>query len=118
MDRGAASTRLPGFWTRLAEAAEEGRRSGSLIEIRAVLALAHQQRGDLPAALESLETALRLAEPEGYVRTFVDEGPPMAALLAAAADRGIAPQYVGRLLAAFADDDAPARRRSPAWSSR
>ena len=87
--------------TRLAEAAEEGRRSGSLIEIRAAQALAHQQRGDLPAASASLEAALTLAEPEGYVRTFVDEGPPMATLLEAAADRGIAPQYVGRLLAAF-----------------
>ena len=64
--------------TRLAQAAEEGRRSGSLIEIRAVQALAHQLRGDLPAALDSLEAALTLAEPEGYVRTFVDEGPPMA----------------------------------------
>ena len=86
---------------RLARAAEEGRRSGSLIEIRVVQALARQLRGDLPAALESLEAALRLAEPEGYVRTFVDEGPPMAILLEAAADEGIAPQYVGRLLAAF-----------------
>ena len=39
-------------------------------------ALAHQARGDLPAALAPLERALTLAEPEGYVRIFVDEGPP------------------------------------------
>ncbi|HWM74329.1 MAG TPA: LuxR C-terminal-related transcriptional regulator, partial [Nocardioides sp.] len=68
--------------------------------IRVVQALGYEQRGDLQGALESLEAALRLAEPEGYVRTFVDEGPPMATLLEAAADEGIAPQYVARLLAA------------------
>ena len=56
---------------------------------------------DVPAALATLERALALAEPEGYVRTFVDEGPPMAALLDAAAKRGIARDYVTRLLAAF-----------------
>jgi LuxR family transcriptional regulator, maltose regulon positive regulatory protein len=92
---------------RLAGAAEEGGRSGSLIEIRVVQALAHQARGDQDAALASLEAALGLAEPEGYVRTFVDEGAPMAALLGAAADRGIAPRYVGRLLAAFPSTPRP-----------
>jgi LuxR family transcriptional regulator, maltose regulon positive regulatory protein len=50
------------------------------------------------AALVPLERALTLAEPEGYVRVFVDEGPRMAALLQAAAKRGIAPGYVQRLL--------------------
>ena len=50
-------------------------------------ALAHQARGDIPAALVPLGRALTLAEPEGYVRIFVDEGPPMAALLEAAAKR-------------------------------
>ena len=75
-------------------------------------ALAHQARGDIPAALVPLERALTLAEPEGYVRIFVDEGPPMAALLEAAAKRGIAPDYVRRLLAAFgtAEDSTPAKQ--------
>jgi LuxR family maltose regulon positive regulatory protein len=44
---------------------------------------------------------LSLAEPEGYVRIFVDEGEPMAELLRHAASRGIAPTYVAKLLAAF-----------------
>jgi LuxR family maltose regulon positive regulatory protein len=44
-------------------------------------------QGDMPAALASLERALTLAEREGYVRVFVDEGPPMAALLAQSAER-------------------------------
>jgi len=93
--------------TRLARAAEEGRRWGSLIEIQTMQALAHRLRGDLPAALESIEEALRLAEPEGYVRTFVDEGPPMATLLKAAAERAASPLYVRRLLAAFGTTPSP-----------
>ena len=66
---------------RLLQAAEAGQRTGSVIEILVLQALAHQARGDIPAALAPLERALTLAEPEGYVRIFVDEGPPMAALL-------------------------------------
>jgi LuxR family maltose regulon positive regulatory protein len=49
----------------------------------------------------SLERALTLAEPEGYVRVFVDEGARMSALLQATAKRGIAPGYVQRLLTQF-----------------
>jgi LuxR family maltose regulon positive regulatory protein len=63
-------------------------------------ALARQAREDIPAALASLQRALTLAEPEGYVRIFVDEGPPMASLLRAAAKQGTARNYVRRLLAA------------------
>ena len=82
---------------RLLRAAEDGRRRGVVIDIRVAEALAHQRRGDLPNALASLEAALGLAEPEGYVRTFLDEGAPMADLLAAAADRGSDSAYVRRL---------------------
>ena len=60
-----------------------------------------ERAGTIPAALVALERALTLAEPEGYVRTFVDEGPPMAALLEAAAKRGVVPDYARRLLTAF-----------------
>jgi LuxR family transcriptional regulator, maltose regulon positive regulatory protein len=67
---------------RLLHAAEEGERTGSIIEILMLQALAHQMQGDISAALRPLERALSLAEPEGYVRIFVDEGPPMAVLLA------------------------------------
>jgi LuxR family maltose regulon positive regulatory protein len=63
--------------------------------------------GDVSAALVSLERALTLAEPEGYVRLFLDEGPPAARLLYRAAERGIQPTYAGRLLAAF--PEAPSR---------
>ncbi len=94
---------------RLLRAAEEGQRTGSVIEILVLQALAHQARGDIPAALASLQRAVTLAEPEGYVRIFADEGPPMAALLRAAAKQGITPSYVRRLLAAVTktEDSTP-----------
>jgi LuxR family maltose regulon positive regulatory protein len=97
---------------RLRQAAEEGARTGSVIEILVLQALAHQTRGDSTAALASLQRALTLAEPEGYVRIFVDEGPPMASLLRAAAKQGIVPSYVRRLLAALnkTEDSTPANQ--------
>ena len=85
---------------RLLLAAEEGGRTGRVIEILVLQALARQRRGDLPAALGCLERAMTLAEPEGYVRVFADEGPPMASLLKAAAKQGTARNYARRLLAA------------------
>ena len=90
-----------GLLERLLQAAEEGERTGSVIEILVLQALAHQMQGDIPAALVPLERALTLAEPEGYVRIFVDEGQPMAVLLEAAAKQGIALNYVRHLLTAF-----------------
>jgi LuxR family maltose regulon positive regulatory protein len=94
---------------RLLAAAKEGQRTGSVIEIMVLRALAHQARADLPAALAALEQALTLAEPEGYVRTFLDEGPPMASLLRVAAARlGPARDYARRLLTS----DGPTARRA------
>ena len=85
---------------RLLAAAEEGGRTGRVIEILVLQALAHHRLGGIPAALACLERAMTLAEPQGYVRVFTDEGPPMASLLQAAAKQGIARNYVRRLLAA------------------
>ena len=73
----------------------------SVLEILLLQALAHEAQGDIPAALVPLARALALAEPEGYVRTFVDEGAPMARLLKALADQEIMHEYVGKLLTAF-----------------
>jgi LuxR family maltose regulon positive regulatory protein len=92
---------------RLLLAAEEGTRTGTVIEILVLQALAHQARGDIPASLASLHRALTLSEPEGYVRVFADEGPPLAAVLRAVAREapgehgGTAQSYVRRLLAAI-----------------
>jgi LuxR family maltose regulon positive regulatory protein len=90
---------------RLLAAAEEGGRTGSVIEILVLQALAHHARGNRPAALAALQRAVTLAEPEGYVRVFVDAGPPIASLLTAAAKQGIARSYVRRLLAALGKTD-------------
>ncbi len=86
---------------RLRRTAEAGGRMGRVIEILTLQALALQEQGDTDKALTALERALSLAEPEGYVRLFVDEGEPMARLLYEAASGGLAPDYAGRLLAAF-----------------
>jgi len=59
------------------------------------------KEGDVDQALEHLYKAFAIAEPEGFIRIFIDEGPPMAKLLYAALSRGIMPDYVQRLLAAF-----------------
>jgi LuxR family maltose regulon positive regulatory protein len=83
------------------EPAEEGGNTTGAIEILSLQALAFQAGDDANRAMGTLERALTLAEPEGFVRTFVDEGPPMARLLYEALDRGIAPEYARRLLAAF-----------------
>jgi LuxR family maltose regulon positive regulatory protein len=81
--------------------AEKARRMGMTIEVQGLRAMALHALGNDGGALLALENALALAEPEGYVRIFVDQGAPMAALLRQAASRGIAPDYVGRLLASF-----------------
>jgi len=90
-----------GLLERLLNAAEEGGRMGSAIEILVLQALAYEAQGDIAAALVPLERALTLAEPEGYVRVFVDEGTPMDRLLSEAAARGIMPDYTAKLLAVF-----------------
>jgi LuxR family maltose regulon positive regulatory protein len=73
------------------------------IKTLALQALAYDALGDLPTALACLERALVLAEPEGYIRIFVDEGAPMAQLLYQASQAGLTPTYTGQLLAAYGD---------------
>jgi len=85
----------------LLQRAESAGWIGFVIEILALQALALQGQGDILPAVTALERALSLAEPEGYVRIFVDEDEPMADLLRHTASRGIAPTYVAKLLAAF-----------------
>src|SRR5438270_3845683 len=85
----------------LLRAADDGARTGSVIEILVLQAIGYQIQDNIAAALGPLEHALTLAEPEGYVRIFVDEGPGMSALLEMAAKRRTAPEYARQLLAAF-----------------
>jgi LuxR family maltose regulon positive regulatory protein len=101
-----------GLLERLLTAAQEGGRTGSAIEILTLQALARQTQGDLPAALASLERALKLAEPEGYIRIFVDEGAPMAQLLSEAVARGIMLDYTSKLMAAFEVEERKSEDKS------
>jgi LuxR family maltose regulon positive regulatory protein len=71
------------------------------LKITILQALAHQAGGDKDEAVQHLGDALSLAEPGGFIRIFVDEGPPMAQLLSETAARGIMPGYCGKLLAVF-----------------
>ena len=87
---------------RLLVAAERGERTGSTIQILVLQALAQHGRGDVIAAVSALERAARLAEPEGYVRVFVGEGPPVVALLRLLADKRPTWTYLRRLLTAAA----------------
>src|SRR5512139_4147890 len=66
---------------RLLQAAEAQKRRGSALDILLVQALAYEAQGNRPQALAALERALTLAEPEGYVRIFVDEGEPVRLLI-------------------------------------
>jgi LuxR family maltose regulon positive regulatory protein len=84
----------------LQTAAAEGR-AGILIQALALQAMAQWQRRQQSDAMISLERALRLAEPEGYVRLFADLGLPMARLLQEAHSRNLMPAYVDKLLAAI-----------------
>jgi LuxR family maltose regulon positive regulatory protein len=84
------------------------------LNVTVLQALAHQARGDKAQALSLLGEALALAEPGGLIRLFLDEGPPMARLLAEAAASGIMPGYVARLLAAFRAEEQPVPSGRPA----
>ena len=92
-----------------------------LIETLVLQALAFHADDDRAAAMTALQRALLLAEPEGYIRTFVDEGEPMLTLLRAALSdaRGTPPvAYVDTLLLAFAQErhrPAATRPAAEAW---
>lgn len=86
---------------RLLEAAEADERTCSTIEVLVVQALAYEAQGDFAGAIASLERALTLAEPEGYVRIFAEAGPPMVRLLREAMTCSITPAYTQQLLTAL-----------------
>jgi LuxR family maltose regulon positive regulatory protein len=94
-DKPGEALRLLG---RLLSAAHAAGRIGTVIEILVLQALLLQAEGATTRAVRILGDALSLAEPEGCVRIFVDEGAPIAALLRRVLSAGISPKYVGMLL--------------------
>jgi LuxR family maltose regulon positive regulatory protein len=95
---------------RLLPAAQAAGRMGRVLEIRVLQAVMADALGQRAEALTTLESALNLAEPEGYLRIFVDAGAPMQVLLREAYARGIARNYVAMLLAAFSRTESPGLR--------
>ncbi|MGD2253210.1 MAG: LuxR C-terminal-related transcriptional regulator [Anaerolineales bacterium] len=71
------------------------------LRVMVLQAVALHACGERQKAVDLLGEALAMAEPGGFIRTFVDEGPSMASLLYLANAKGIAPDYVRRILAAF-----------------
>jgi LuxR family maltose regulon positive regulatory protein len=98
-DRSAALAVLEPFRRQVEEKGQQDQRLKAMV----LQALAHYANGEKDEGLRSLGEALALAEPNGFVRTFIDEGSPMAGLLAEAAARGIMPDYAAALLDALQD---------------
>jgi LuxR family transcriptional regulator, maltose regulon positive regulatory protein len=92
---------------RLATAARESGRLPLVLEALALEALGQQRLGHMSAAMDAIGAALELAEPEGYMRVFVDEGMAMRDLLRLATARGIAGGWTRRVLAGFEDAPEP-----------
>ncbi|MGB7874988.1 MAG: LuxR C-terminal-related transcriptional regulator [Anaerolineales bacterium] len=97
--------------SRLMRAAETGGRGRSQIEILILQALVYQEQDEMSQALAALQNALTLAEPEGYIRVFADEGQPMRQLLAANLAQGAAPVFISRLMQAI--DSQPGEASPP-----
>jgi LuxR family maltose regulon positive regulatory protein len=95
---------------RLHVAAQTGGRIGSVIEISVLEAIAQHALGTLRPALDHLGTALALAEPEGFLRAFVEHGIPVRDLLRHSIARGLSHSYARTVLAAF---DGPKQPVSP-----
>jgi LuxR family maltose regulon positive regulatory protein len=112
-----APERALGLLERLHALAEAQGRTGSLIEIQALQAVARHAAGNQAGALGTLAEALTLGAPEGHLRVFVDEGPPMAALLREllagrrrerpAAAHAVPRPYLARLVDAFEQAGLP-----------
>jgi LuxR family maltose regulon positive regulatory protein len=103
---------------RLRQVSESAGWTGLTIEILALQALAFQALDNPAQAMVSLQQALSLAEPEGFVRLFINKGTAMIALLQRAAERGVAASYVAKLLVAASETTAETVRRETRPSVR
>jgi LuxR family maltose regulon positive regulatory protein len=93
------------------KAAEARHNTRWVIQILAHLALAYDRLGQTEDALASLERAIALAQPGGFIRSFVDPGPALRLLLQRLSQRGVAPGYLSQILAAF--DTVPQAESPP-----
>ena len=92
---------------KLAQVSEAGARTGTLVAVLAGLAMVAHAVGDMGTALATIDRALVLADPAGFVRTFLDEGRPMAELLTTLSRQATAASqpYIQRLRASFPEGE-------------
>jgi LuxR family transcriptional regulator, maltose regulon positive regulatory protein len=109
-DGSAALAELAPYRRQLEEKGPQDQR----LEVMILQALAYHANGQKDDALRSLGEALALAEPNGFVRTFIDEGSQMAGLLVEASAHGIMPDYAAALLDASRAGERNDTKRSPA----
>jgi LuxR family maltose regulon positive regulatory protein len=102
-------------WRRRAEARHW---ADEQLKVKILQAMALQAEGKKDEAVRLSGKALELAAPGGFIRTFVDEGLPMAHLLFEAKNRGIAPDYLNNLLSAFPTSSNPSAAPSTIESSK
>lgn len=97
------------FLEKLYSTAESTGLSSCQIETLALIALARNQQGNASGAMQALAQALQRAEPEGYIRIFVDLGEPIIELLQQAADQSAQREYANKILSAMntVDNNAP-----------
>jgi LuxR family maltose regulon positive regulatory protein len=106
--------RAIGLLDRLRSAAEAGGRAGSVVEALVLLAVARHAADDDRGAIDALTEALARAEPEGYVRPFLDQGPALTTLLREVARDGTNAAYARKVLAALSASEPPPPSSSPA----
>jgi LuxR family maltose regulon positive regulatory protein len=102
-----------GLLDRLLQAAEDGGRTGSVIDILVAQSLEREAAGDQAGALASLTRAIELGEPQGYARTILDGGPPIVGLLRHLAKSRSASSHVRRLVTGTSTSAAPERGTQP-----
>ncbi len=113
-DTAASRERAGNQLAQLAEISQKAHLKSALLAILVPQALLDDARGHESAALANLEEAIALAEPSSILRVFVDHGPQLADLLVRLRQRGVAPDFIRRILAAFpTTDDADADVRRP-----
>lgn len=108
-DSAAALALLDGLYAQ----ADAGNWADERLNVMAWQAIALQALGEHDQAVRRLSVALTLAEPEGFIRLFVDKGEPMRQLLVAASAQGVVPEYVRKLLATFEAEPHPSDNLSP-----
>lgn len=103
---------IPAILERLHRRAEAEERMSSVIEILILLSIALHAQEKTDEAMESFKRALSLAEPEGYLRIFTDEGEIAKELLQLAQTRGIATSYVNKILDVFGHSESSLSNRT------